>query len=67
MRCARSTRPSCCSTSSAKEYAKQGNTAAAEQAYNRAREAYERSRPIRESALDSEEFTTDDLRQQASS
>jgi hypothetical protein len=49
------------------EYAKQGNTAAAEQAYNRAREAYERSRPIREAALDSEEFTTDDLRQQASS
>jgi two-component system chemotaxis response regulator CheB len=49
------------------EYAKQGNTAAAEQAFNRARDAYERSRPIREAALDNEEFTTDDLRQQASS
>jgi two-component system chemotaxis response regulator CheB len=49
------------------EYAKQGNTAGAEQAYNRAREAYERSRPIREAALENEEYTTDDLRQQASS
>jgi two-component system chemotaxis response regulator CheB len=49
------------------EYAKKGNTAAAEQCFNRARDAYERSRPIREAALDQEELTTDALRQQASS
>ena len=49
------------------EYARQGNTEAAEQAFSRARDAYERSRPIREAALENEEFTTDDLRQQASS
>jgi two-component system, chemotaxis family, protein-glutamate methylesterase/glutaminase len=49
------------------EYAKKGNTAAAEQCFNRARDAYERSRPIREAALVNEELTTDDLREQASS
>ena len=49
------------------EYAKKGNTAAAEQCFNRARDAYERSRPVREAALASEEFSTDTLRQQASS
>ncbi|MBV9189588.1 MAG: chemotaxis protein CheB [Betaproteobacteria bacterium] len=45
------------------QYAKQGNTAAAEQCFTRARDAYERSRPIREAALANEELTTDDLRQ----
>jgi two-component system chemotaxis response regulator CheB len=45
------------------QYAKAGNTAAAEQCFNRARDAYERSRPIREAALANEELTTDDLRQ----
>ena len=49
------------------EYASKGNTAAAEQCFYRARDAFERSRPIREAALTSEEFTTDVLRQQASS
>ena len=49
------------------EYARKGNTAAAEQCFNRARDAYERSRPIREAALDQEELSTDALRQQASS
>jgi two-component system chemotaxis response regulator CheB len=49
------------------EYARQGNTAAAEQCFNRARDAYERSRPIREAAMNNEEFTTDALRQQVSS
>jgi two-component system chemotaxis response regulator CheB len=45
------------------QYASNGNTAAAEQCFNRARDAYERSRPVREAALESEEFTTDELRQ----
>src|SRR4051812_21693331 len=45
------------------QYAKQGNTASAEQCFNRARDAYERSRPVREAALNNEELTTDDLRQ----
>lgn len=49
------------------EYAKQGNTGAAEQCFNRARDAYERSRPIRDAAMNNEEFTTDSLRQQVSS
>jgi len=49
------------------EFAKKGNTASAEQCFNRARDAYERSRPIREAAMASEEFSTDTLRQQASS
>ena len=48
------------------EYAKQGNTAAAEQCFNRARDAYERSRPIREAALVNEEITTEALREAAS-
>ena len=34
-----------------------------DKALNRARDAYERSRPVREAALENEEFTTDDLRQ----
>jgi len=45
------------------DYARKGKTATAEQCFNRARDAYERSRPIREAALENEEFTTDDLRQ----
>ena len=45
------------------QYASQGNTAAAEQCFNRAREAYARSLPIRGAALDNEEFTTDALRE----
>ena len=45
------------------DYARKGKTAAAEQCFNRARDAYERSRPIREAALNNEEFTTDELRQ----
>ncbi len=45
------------------DYASKGKTAVAEQCFNRARDAYERSRPIREAALENEEFTTDDLRQ----
>ena len=45
------------------DYARGGNTTAAEQCFNRAREAYERSRPIREAALNNEEFTTDALRE----
>ena len=49
------------------EYVKQGNTAAAEHCFNRARDAYERSRPIRQAALNNEEFTTDAVRQPASS
>ena len=49
------------------EYAKRGDSAAADQCFNRARGAFERSRPIREAALDNEEITTDVLRQQASS
>jgi two-component system, chemotaxis family, protein-glutamate methylesterase/glutaminase len=48
------------------QYAKQGNTAAAEQCFNRARDAFERSRPIREAAMNNEEFTTDVVRQQVS-
>ena len=48
------------------EYAKKGNTAAAEQCFNRAREAYEQSRPIREAAMNNEELTTDALRQASS-
>jgi len=49
------------------QYARAGDTAAAEQCFNRARDAYERSRPIREAALVNEELTTDRLRVQASS
>jgi two-component system, chemotaxis family, protein-glutamate methylesterase/glutaminase len=45
------------------QYAKNGNTAAAEQCFNRARDAYERSRPIREAAMNNEEYTLDSVRQ----
>jgi len=49
------------------EYSRQGNTGAAEQCFNRARDAYERSRPIRESAMSNEELTVDDVRAAESS
>ncbi|MFN2645314.1 MAG: chemotaxis protein CheB [Burkholderiales bacterium] len=49
------------------EYAKKGNTAAAEQCFNRARDAYERSRPVREAAMNNEEVSTEVVRQQAGS
>ena len=45
------------------QYARSGNTAAADQCFARAREAYERSRPIRDAALKNEELAQDDLRQ----
>ena len=45
------------------QYAQQGHSAAAEQCFNRARDAYERSRPVREAALNNEELIADDLRQ----
>jgi two-component system chemotaxis response regulator CheB len=45
------------------DYASKGHIAVAEQCFNRARDAYERSRPIREAALDNEELTTDDVRE----
>jgi len=45
------------------QYASRGDTAAAEQCFNRARDAYERSRPVREAALENEELTIDELRQ----
>jgi two-component system chemotaxis response regulator CheB len=48
------------------QYARNGDTVAAEQCFKRAREAYERSRPIREAALINEELTTDQLRQASS-
>ena len=45
------------------QYARSGNTAAADQCFARARDAYERSRPIREAALANQELTPDDLRE----
>ena len=45
------------------EYAKRGDTAAADQCFNRARDAFERSRPIREAALANEELSPEDLRE----
>jgi two-component system chemotaxis response regulator CheB len=44
------------------EYVARGNTAAAEECFNRARDAFERSRPIREAALSNEELTLDSVR-----
>jgi two-component system chemotaxis response regulator CheB len=43
-------------------FAKAGNTKAAEQCFDKAREAHERSKPIREAATDNEELTTDKLK-----
>ena len=48
------------------QYAKQGNTAAAEQCFNHARDAFERSRPIREAAMNNEQFATDEVREASS-
>ncbi|HUQ74962.1 MAG TPA: chemotaxis protein CheB [Burkholderiales bacterium] len=47
------------------QYAKQGDTAAAEHCFNRARDAYERSLPIREAVVKNEELTIDAVRRQA--
>jgi two-component system, chemotaxis family, protein-glutamate methylesterase/glutaminase len=47
------------------QYASKGNTRAAEECFNRARDAYERSQPIREAVVRNEELTIDALRQQA--
>jgi len=44
------------------EFVKKGDNPAAEQCFNRARDACERSRPIRESAMANEELTADELR-----
>jgi two-component system, chemotaxis family, protein-glutamate methylesterase/glutaminase len=49
------------------EYAKKGKNTAAEECFNRARDAYERSRPIREAALAQEELSADAIRQESSS
>jgi two-component system chemotaxis response regulator CheB len=48
------------------EYARKGNTEAAEQCFNRARDAYERSRPVREAALHNEEISPETLGERAS-
>ena len=46
----------------AEEFAKAGNTAAAERCFDEARDAHERSRPVREAALSSEHLNVDKLR-----
>jgi two-component system chemotaxis response regulator CheB len=43
-------------------FAKAGNTKAAEQCFDKAREAHERSKPIREAAMSNEELTTEKLK-----
>jgi two-component system, chemotaxis family, protein-glutamate methylesterase/glutaminase len=48
------------------EFAKSGNTAAAEKCFDKAREAHERLAPVREAALDNEELELDKLREGAS-
>ncbi len=45
------------------EYASTGNTRAADECFTRARDAYERSKPVREAAMANEELTLDDVRQ----
>src|SRR5687767_6103725 len=47
------------------EFAKSGNTAAAEKCFDEAREAHERSRPVREAAIANEEHNVQNLRQEA--
>jgi two-component system, chemotaxis family, protein-glutamate methylesterase/glutaminase len=44
------------------DYAREGNTRAAETCFAKANEFYERSQPMRQSAVESEELATDDLR-----
>ena len=48
------------------EFAKNGNTAAAERCLDKAREAHERVAPLREVAMDSEDLDVDKLREKAS-
>ena len=47
------------------EFAKSGDTAAAEKCFDKAREAHERIAPVREAAMDVEELTVEKLREQA--
>jgi two-component system chemotaxis response regulator CheB len=47
------------------EFAKGGNTAAAERCFDEARVAHERSRPVREAAIANEEHNVQNLRQEA--
>lgn len=47
------------------EFAKSGNTAAAEKCFDEARATHERSRPVREAALANEEHNVQNLRQEA--
>jgi two-component system chemotaxis response regulator CheB len=47
------------------EFAKSGNTAAAERCFDEARAAHERSRPVREAAIASEELNVQKIREQA--
>jgi two-component system chemotaxis response regulator CheB len=44
------------------EYAATGDTASAEQCFSRARDAFERSRPVREAAMANDDMTLDDVR-----
>jgi two-component system chemotaxis response regulator CheB len=43
------------------QFAKSGNTRAAEQCFDKARDAHERAQPLREIAMQTEELSTDDL------
>jgi two-component system, chemotaxis family, protein-glutamate methylesterase/glutaminase len=43
------------------QHAREGNTAVAERCFDRARDAYERSRPIREAAAANEQLSLDDV------
>src|SRR5687768_9524021 len=47
------------------EFAKAGNTAAAERCFDEAREAHERSRPVREAAIATQEQSVQKLREEA--
>jgi hypothetical protein len=47
------------------EFARAGNTAAAERCFDEARVAHERSRPVREAAIASEELSVQSLREEA--
>ena len=47
------------------EFAKAGNTAAAEKCFDKAREAHERLAPIREAAMDNDELGLEKLREKA--
>ena len=48
------------------EFARNGNTAAAERCFDKAREAHERIAPVRGAAIDVEELSLEKLREQAS-